>query len=408
MFSYIYSLHYVFLPTSSNIILGVIGIIWYLMKSITDRRGSAYLYSRSNMLIFAAIILLFSSFIIAIGFNGTSDYFLIKKYILTVISFFGAYAICQIIQLRYKTITPLHIGRFLTYSALLQVILTVGLFFASDSLAFITQLLNFGTLAKDRMSALEGVRLLGFGVSFFTAGYIHSFILIVIGAILRYYDLDNKSQLFYLLSFIFISVISVMMARTTLVGIALGGILMFKPMLKHGKKNLILLLSMLGIIVTYVIFSLSRDTLEMIQSLFEYGFELFINIFIDHSARTGSTDLMYSMYVFPTHLKTWIIGDGYFLDPDLLEYGYYYMGTDIGFLRLIFFSGLIGLIVYYIYEFTIIKETYRRCGFGKAMFFAFGILFLLVLLKGFADLAPYIMLFYFSHYRSTNHSTYEQ
>lgn len=56
------------------------------------------------------------------------------------------------------------------------------------------------------------------------------------------------------------------------------------------------------------------------------------------------------MYVFPDNLKTWIIGDGYFSNPYNTDPFYigtrsrgYYMGTDVGYLRFIFYFGLIGL-----------------------------------------------------------------
>lgn len=53
---------------------------------------------------------------------------------------------------------------------------------------------------------------------------------------------------------------------------------------------------------------------------------------------------------FPESLKTWIIGDGYFSNPrDVDPYftgryiGGYYMGTDVGYLRFIFYAGVLGL-----------------------------------------------------------------
>ena len=57
------------------------------------------------------------------------------------------------------------------------------------------------------------------------------------------------------------------------------------------------------------------------------------------------------MVVWPEKLHTWIIGDGYFdnalADPnylgEALERGFY-MGTDIGYLRFIFYFGVLGLI----------------------------------------------------------------
>ena len=57
------------------------------------------------------------------------------------------------------------------------------------------------------------------------------------------------------------------------------------------------------------------------------------------------------MVVWPEELRTWIIGDGYFEnsrnDPNYLGDATvegFYMGTDIGYLRFIFYFGITGLI----------------------------------------------------------------
>ena len=55
------------------------------------------------------------------------------------------------------------------------------------------------------------------------------------------------------------------------------------------------------------------------------------------------------MVVYPELLRTWLIGDGYFMgasnDPYYIgtAVGSFYMNTDIGYLRLIFYCGTIGL-----------------------------------------------------------------
>ena len=62
------------------------------------------------------------------------------------------------------------------------------------------------------------------------------------------------------------------------------------------------------------------------------------------------------MIVFPESLKTWIIGDGYFDNPIFTDPYFvgevvrgYYMGTDIGYLRFIYYCGLLGLFTFSIF-----------------------------------------------------------
>lgn len=82
------------------------------------------------------------------------------------------------------------------------------------------------------------------------------------------------------------------------------------------------------------------------------------------------------MYVFPETLKTWIIGDGYFLNPSDIDsyytgkiYGGYYMGTDVGYLRFIFYFGLIGLIAFSIFIYKTYRICYQRFPYMKDLFF---------------------------------------
>ena len=62
--------------------------------------------------------------------------------------------------------------------------------------------------------------------------------------------------------------------------------------------------------------------------------------------------MKYNMIKFPKDIKTWLIGDGYFENPsaDIYYIGQqwkgFYMGTDIGYLRFIFYFGIVGLFTF--------------------------------------------------------------
>ena len=77
-----------------------------------------------------------------------------------------------------------------------------------------------------------------------------------------------------------------------------------------------------------------------------------------------SNDILKDMYVFPDNLKTWMIGDGYFNGPEDVDPYYigekwdvgYYKGTDVGYLRFIFYFGVTGLIAFssFIYKTAVV------------------------------------------------------
>ena len=66
-----------------------------------------------------------------------------------------------------------------------------------------------------------------------------------------------------------------------------------------------------------------------------WAFEMFINYGSDAGLSSASTDRLKEMYVYPTSLKTYLIGDGLFNLKD-----HYYMETDVGYLRLLFYGGI--------------------------------------------------------------------
>ena len=59
------------------------------------------------------------------------------------------------------------------------------------------------------------------------------------------------------------------------------------------------------------------------------------------------------MYIWPDKLETWLIGDGYMIDPGYNPNYYgktygggYYMNSDVGYVRFIYYFGLIGFLFY--------------------------------------------------------------
>lgn len=170
--------------------------------------------------------------------------------------------------------------------------------------------------------------------------------------------LSDKRRILYITAFIVITVIGNMIARTTLIGTLLGlGIILigflFKPTLPGENYKVTSFLTWMiiltaGITACVVLY----NTDPAARNLFRFGFEGFFSLAEKgHWETTSTNKLVESMIVFPETLKTWVIGDGYFLNAVLdanylgssTKYGFY-MGTDVGYLRFIFYFGIIGLI----------------------------------------------------------------
>ena len=106
-----------------------------------------------------------------------------------------------------------------------------------------------------------------------------------------------------------------------------------------------------------------------------FGFEGFFNWWEKGEWQTSSNDILKNMVVFPDNLKTWIVGDGYFENPLVTDLYYvgettygYYKNTDIGYLRFIFYFGLIGLIMFIIYFIRVMIVCAMRFPAYRTMF----------------------------------------
>ena len=78
--------------------------------------------------------------------------------------------------------------------------------------------------------------------------------------------------------------------------------------------------------------------------------------------------------VFPTSFKTWLIGDGYFgtttTDPYYIgkEWKGFYMATDVGYLRFIFYFGILGLLAFAYFMYRVARTCMNAFPLHKMLF----------------------------------------
>ncbi|MNR35976.1 hypothetical protein D3C85_1538570 [compost metagenome] len=97
------------------------------------------------------------------------------------------------------------------------------------------------------------------------------------------------------------------------------------------------------------------------------------------------------MYVFPDNLSTWLFGDGRMMMSD----GSYYMGSDVGYIRLLFYFGMIGTFIYFLTQLFYYQKL-KNLTNNKPIKLLFSMMFLWVILlnfKGIANGDPFIVLF---------------
>lgn len=334
-----------------------------------------------SLSILAGIVSLIGLF--SVYYNDTFDYTYASYIISMWVWLSAAYVAVALIRWVHGTVSVFLLCNYLIALCVAQCVLALMMDFFEPIQSFIYSIIDEGTAAflqkKDRLS--------GLGVGLDVAGSRFSAVLIMVSFICAKYLVGVKKYLhIYIFSFLIISVIGNMIARTTSVGMIIGmlyfivvaKIFQFNDFTKHFWYWALFVLSLFFPLMIYLYSSVP----EFHQNL-RFGFEGFFSLFEKGRWEVTSNEILQDMYIFPETIKTWLIGDGYFgstaSDPYYTgkEWKGFYMATDVGYLRFIFYFGLSGLMMFVLFFLKVAKICISR-------FPAYRNMFLLILAVNFA------------------------
>ncbi len=371
LFVIVYPLKFVFFPyASTRVLLGILGIP-FLLREVNLRRLS----TPKNILLVFLLIMLWS--ILVLFFNGTSDFFFVTYPISVIIILSACCFWIHLAKIIDNDLNPYKVSKYLLLTVDIQMIIVV-LFFISP--AFKVTMLSLLTEELHPLSEQGGelyFRVSGFGSGYYASGIVHCFVLqVCMFCICK----ENRSRLFCILSFFLISIVGTIMARTTLIGIFVS--LLYY--LFFSSKSFIYVLrkvaTTLGIVCMVVLLwnSLHVSVSEEVDQQIRFGFEMFYNYFESGDLETVSTnDLKDSYSIYPSSLKTWLLGDGLFYN----ERGENYMVTDNGYMRMVFYFGIIGMFLLFAYNYFLYKNTAKALR-DKSLPLLFLILYFIINMKG--------------------------
>lgn len=404
LFLYPFSLA-VFPQLTSRLILALFGTVLIGIRIINMAAKRKIVVKKKIMGIYVAAfvvsaVALFSSF-----YNNQADFEFVTLPISITVAFFAVYFIYSVDK---KFIVPTE--RFVIESIILavtfQCLLSFILFLRPDIQDAVYSLVSTSELRLSKIEELSGGRIIGFGRSFFEAGIYNGMALMFIAYCIRYYKLSNKELSKFVILYAFIFGIGMMMARTTLVGAALSLLILLSSNnfnLRSVSRKKLKFFSMLIIVplgMVYLFLTLFPGFVQNLERLFRFGFELFINLSETGSLETTSTTGMFEMYIFPDNMKTWLIGDALWDDP-FSDGTSFYMGTDIGYSRMIFFFGIIGTLCFFIYQYIFIKYSINK----RLPTIIFFIYVLALNTKGMADISYMLIPLAIINYYSATHNT---
>lgn len=290
----------------------------------------------------------------SITFNNTPD----TAYATYIVSMWvwlsAAYTVTTYIRMVHGNLSTMLLLRYLIIVCVCQCILALLI----DSYPNIKQIIDqYVQQGQDFLSKTNVKRLYGIGASLDVAGSRFAALLVMIAfSVTDMCKTDERKYIpLFLVAFFLIAVIGNMIARTTTIGLILAvgywmymsGVLTFKIDTNYSTLwSWFLWILAATIVIAVFCYHFVPGTEEKLR----FAFEGFFSLVEKGEWSVSSNDRLKGMYVFPETLKTWFIGDGYFsnptdVDPYFIgkEIGGYYMGTDVGYLRFIFYFGLGGL-----------------------------------------------------------------
>lgn len=353
---YLFPFEFTFLPgVNTKMAMAGVGLV-VLGFQLGRARNS--IFSKDMVTISAYAMLVSLTSFIAVTFNETRDYTYVSYIISMWVWLSAAYVAVSVIRKIHGYASVGLICNYLIAVCVFQCISALVIDFVPTVKAF--ALANISDLGPTQMELMkESGRLFGFGAALDPAGSRFAAVLTIIAFIGTRLagTTRQKYAIWYVLAFLLIAVVGNMIARTTTVGVILAILFMLYSVGLHRlviNKSAGQLFLLLGgiLLVTIPVLIVLYNTNEQFHDNLRFAFEGFFSLAEKGSWEVSSNEILKNMIVFPDNLKTWILGDGYMLNPNMSDPYYtgeyhnagYYQLTDIGYLRFIFYSGLIGLL----------------------------------------------------------------
>lgn len=231
------------------------------------------------------------------------------------------------------------------------------------------------------MGKFEG-RLYGIGCALDVAGGRMAVLLVMIAFLLPQMAGKGKPLRYIVplvVAYCIIAVIGNMIGRTTTVGMLLSlaylAFVLFSDKVIGEKDRKTITGWLAGFVAgSVIVLTVLYNVSDPWHKYLRFGFEGFFSLAEKGRWEVTSNTMLMQGLIFPDNLKTWIIGDGYMsgMANDLyyqgpLWYGFY-MGTDAGYSRFLFYFGIVGLGIFMAFMAKVCSVCMKRFVKYKYMF----------------------------------------
>ncbi|MBR3985164.1 MAG: hypothetical protein IKJ92_09495 [Bacteroidaceae bacterium] len=376
---YFFPIEFTFLPgVNTKMAMAGFGLVVLAVQMALRRKP----YVDEGIFRFSAIAIVVSLFgLLSITYNETHDYTYATYIVSMWVWLSGAYVVVTLMRALHGYVSVELVCNYLIAVCTAQCILALMIDSIPTFKAFVdTYVSGFGFVDTSRLRKSE--RLYGIGAGLDVAGLRFSAVLCSIAFITsRIASTTRKNYIsVYLICFVIIGLVGNMIARTTTVGVILAIAYWIYALFRPGSRqeNSYLWKWLAGVIVVALLIIVPLYNVSpTFKANTRFAFEGFFSLAEKGRWEVHSNEILKNMYVFPDNLKTWIIGDGYMENPRNDPYytgeiiGGYYMGTDVGYLRFIFYFGLLGLLSFIYYFIAITKNCMKMFPAHKLLFLLF-------------------------------------
>lgn len=392
-----------FLPTvNTKMMMAALGGILLLMK-LARNRSAQIDKGIFSVSLWAALVSLAS--LISMVLNNTPD----DSYLGYVVSMWvwlaAAYFVVNAIKFTHGTVTVEKVCVYLISVGGLQCFLAIAI----DAIPAVKTVVDSVLNGEGFMGKNEN-RLYGLGCALDVAGTRFSALLVMIAFLLPKASQKEKGELYIALllaAFCVITCIGSVIGRTTVVGVGLSLAYLFYTC--SFKRNIseearikltrwVVGGVCIGIIVAVGLYNFSPQW----QNYFRFGFEGFFSLAETGSWEVRSNNQLVNQFIFPNNAWTWLVGDGH-MAPTTIDPYYvgkvwtgFYMGTDVGYSRFLFYFGLMGLITFSLFFVKVCQVCASKLKPYRDMFIIFLLINFIVWLKVSTDIflvfAPFLCL----------------
>lgn len=400
---YFFPFEFRFLPgINTKMVLASLGLVLFIIDYVRKFHSTGIVnkgyFQVVGAAVFFSLLCLCSTL-----YNNTIDYSYVTYVVSMAVWLAGAYFVVRVASLFFENVSVLFICDVLIAVSIMQCSLALLIDNHPEFKEIVDRLIvGFDFVSIEKLNNVD--RLYGIGAALDVAGTRFAAVLTLIAfcTLKEHSRITTFQLLIYLFAFVFITVVGNMMARTTVVGALIAVLYWVVPWTRDTNKNRHRILGYLGLVLglalPFIVYKYNID--ESFRIDMRFAFEGFFSLVEKGEWEVNSNDILKSMIVFPDNIKTWIIGDGYFVNPKDLDSYYvgeyymgYYKGTDIGYLRFLFYCGLLGLSAFVLYFCKVVECCVVKNPEYRSMFYLLLLLNFIIWFKVSTDIFVVFALF---------------